>query len=66
LQALVEAPPDRHHLADRLHRGGEQGLGIPELLEREARDLGHHIVDARLEAGRRRAPVISLSISSSV
>ena len=53
LQRLAEAAPDRHGLAHRLHRGGEQGLGAGEFLEREARDLGHHVVDAGLEGGRR-------------
>jgi hypothetical protein len=44
----------------------QQRLGAFELLEREARDLGHDIVDRRLEARRRRAAVMSFSISSSV
>ena len=46
----VEAAADRHGLADRLHRGGEEGLGAGELLEGEARDLGDDVVDGRLEA----------------
>ena len=55
LQALGEAAADRHHLADRLHRRRQQRLGALELLEREARDLGHDIIDRRLEARRGRA-----------
>ena len=49
LQTLGERSPDRHHFADRLHRGRQQGLGALELLERKPRDLGHDIVDRRLE-----------------
>ena len=52
LQALVEAPAHRHRLAHRLHGGGQVRLGARKLLEREARDLGDHIVDRRLEARR--------------
>ena len=55
LQRLREGAADGHGLADRLHRGGEHRLGAGEFLEGEARDLGHHIVDGRLEACRRRA-----------
>ncbi len=36
LDALVEGAADRHRLADRLHRGGEERLGAGELLEGEA------------------------------
>jgi hypothetical protein len=39
LQALVEAAPDRHDLADRLHRRRKQGLRALELLEGESADL---------------------------
>ncbi len=52
LQGLAEGPPDRHHLADRLHLRAQLRLGAGELLEGEARDLGHDVVDGRLEAGR--------------
>ena len=51
LHRLVETAADRHHLANRFHRGGQVGLRAGEFLEGEARDLGDHIVDARLEAG---------------
>ncbi len=53
LHALWEGTADRHHLADRLHRGAELAGGAGELLERPAGDLGDHVVDRRLEAGRR-------------
>ena len=52
---LLEGAADRHHLADRLHRGGQHRLGAGEFLEGEARDLGDDVVDGRLERGRRRA-----------
>ena len=52
LQRLGEGAPDRHGFAHRLHRGGEPGLGTGKLLERDTRDLGHHVVDRGLEARR--------------
>ena len=55
LQRLGEAAADRHRLADRFHRCREQGRRAGELLEGEARDLHHDIVDRRLEARRRDA-----------
>ena len=39
---------------DRLHLRRQAVVRGRELLEREARDLGHHVVDRRLEGGRRR------------
>ena len=55
LQAFGEGPADRHRLADRLHRRGQDRLGAGEFLEGEAGDLRHDVVDRRLERGRRRA-----------
>ena len=55
LQALGEGAADRHHLADRFHRGGQRRIGAGKLLEGKARDFGDDIVDRRLERGRRRA-----------
>ena len=55
LEALLEGPADRHHLAHRFHLGGEKVVGAGEFLEGEARHLGDHVVDAGLEAGRRLA-----------
>src|SRR5947209_19262782 len=55
LERLLESAADRHYLAHRLHLRGEPVAGLRELLEREARHLGDHVVDGRLERGRRRA-----------
>ena len=55
LQRFLEGAADRHDLADRLHGRGQHRLGAGEFLEGEARDLGHDIVDRRLEGGRRGA-----------
>ena len=54
LQRDREGAPDGHHLAHRLHAGGERLIRMRELLEIEARDLHHAVVDGRLEARRRR------------
>jgi hypothetical protein len=50
LKAFLERAADRHHLAHRFHLRGEMRIGLAELLEREARDLGNDVVDRRLEA----------------
>ena len=55
LEALLEGAADRHRLAHRLHLGRELVVDARELLEGEARDLGHHVVDRGLEARRRLA-----------
>ena len=55
LQALGKCATDRHHFADRLHLRTEDSRRAGKLLERPARDLGDHVVDARLEARRGRA-----------
>ena len=52
---FLEGAADRHRLADRFHRRGEQRLGAGKFLEGESRYLGNDIVDGRLERGRRRA-----------
>jgi hypothetical protein len=54
LHRLLEGAAHRHHLAHRLHLGGQAGGGR-ELLEGEARDLGDDVVDRRLERGRGQA-----------
>jgi len=51
LQRFRERAADRHHLADGLHRGGQHRVGAREFFEGEARDLGDHVVDGRLEGG---------------
>ena len=55
VQRLGEVAAEAHRLADRLHRGGQLRVGAGELLEREPRDLHHHVVERRLERGRRLA-----------
>ena len=55
LQALLKRAADRHHLADRLHRGGEHRLGAGKFLESEARHFGDDVIDRRFERGRRSA-----------
>ena len=55
LQRLLEGPADRHDLADRLHLRRQAVFVERELLEREPRDLGDHVVDRRLEGRRRRS-----------
>ena len=52
-QRLLERTPDRHDLAHGLHTRGQHVVGALELLEREARNLRHAVVDGRLEACRR-------------
>ena len=49
LQAFLEGAADRHHFADRFHRGGQRGGGAGKLLERKARNFRHHVIDGRLE-----------------
>ena len=55
LQGFGERAADRHDLADRFHGGRQDRLGAGKLFKGEARNLGHHIIDRRLERGRRRA-----------
>ena len=55
LQRLVERAPDGHRLAHRLHRQTEKRRRLAELLEGEARNLDHDVIDGRLERGRRLA-----------
>ena len=53
LEGLLERASDRHRFADRFHLGRERRIGRGELLERESGDLHHHVVEHRLERGRR-------------
>ena len=55
LQALLKGAADRHHFADRLHRGGQRGRGAGKFFERKARNLGDDVIDGRLERSRRGA-----------
>ena len=52
-ERFLEVAAERHGLADGLHRRGQRGIGSRELFEGETRDLGHHVVDGRLERRRR-------------
>ena len=49
---LFERWADGHHLAGRLHLRTERAFGVNELVERPFRQLDHHVVQRRLEAGR--------------
>ena len=62
LHGLLEGGADRHDLAHGLHAGGEGVVGALELLEGEARDLDHAVVDRGLEAGGRRARDVVLDL----
>ena len=53
LQRFLEGAADRHHLADRFHLRAEFVDRAAKFLEGEARNLGDHVIDGRLEAGRR-------------
>ena len=53
LQRFPERPADGHHLADRLHLRAQRGFRAGKLLELPLGNLDHHVVDGRLEAGRR-------------
>ena len=52
MKGLFKGASDGHHLAHRLHRSGENGIGSRKFLESEARNLSDHVVDGRLEARR--------------
>src|SRR5205085_2852752 len=52
-QGLLERAPDCHYLADRLHLRAEHILGLAEFLEVPLRNLDDHVVNRRLETGRR-------------
>jgi hypothetical protein len=61
----VEGAADRHHFADRLHRGGEQRHRALNFSKVKRGIFGDDVIDRRLEAGGVQ-PVMSLPISSSV
>ena len=54
LQRLLEGTADGHDFTHGFHLGGQAGVSFREFLEGEARQLGHYVVDRRLE-GRRGA-----------
>jgi hypothetical protein len=49
LQAFLERAADGHRFADAFHLRGERGVGLRKFLEGEARNLGHDVINARLE-----------------
>ena len=53
-EGLEEATADAHRFPDRLHLRPERRVGAGKLLEGEAWELDDHVVERRLEAGRRR------------
>ena len=53
LNGLLEGATDGHRLTHGFHRGGQHRIGGGKLLEGEARHLGDHVVDGRLEGGGR-------------
>ena len=55
VERRAEGPVDRHHLAGRLHLAAERPVRARELVEREARQLDHHVVERGLEGGDGRA-----------
>src|SRR5215203_904810 len=53
-EAIGECPPYGHDLAHGVHPSRQARRRPRELLEGEARYLGYHVVERRLERGRRR------------
>ena len=53
LEGLLEGAAHGHHLAHRLHLGGQAAISCRELLKRKTWDLGDHVVDRWLERGWR-------------
>ena len=51
-EGFLEVACQSHGLAHGLHGSGQRRIGTRELFEGETRDLGDHVVDGRLEAGR--------------
>ena len=51
-EGFLEVACQSHGLAHGLHGGGQCRIGTRELFEGETRNLGDHVVDGRLEAGR--------------
>ena len=49
LQSRGVVASERHRLTHGLHRGGQGHIGGRELLESEARNLHHHVIEGRLE-----------------
>ena len=62
LERLLECASNGHGLAHALHLSGEGRIGRRELLKSETRNLGHDIIDRRLEAGGRDAGDVILQL----
>lgn len=54
LQGFLESSTDGHDFTDRLHGGSDGSLDVLELGQIPLGDLGHDVVQGRLEAGRGR------------
>ena len=52
LEGFLERAPDRHRFAHRLHLRRQRGGGAGEFFKGKAGNLGHHVVDGGLKAGR--------------
>ena len=52
-QALLKGPAHAHHLAGGFHLGAERIVGVRELIEGEAGQLGDDIVQGRLKGSGR-------------
>ena len=53
-KGLLEVAAQSHGFTHGFHGRGQRGIGTRELLERETRHLGDHVVDSRFKRGRRR------------
>ena len=52
LERFFKSAADGHRLADGLHRRRQGGVCPNKFFESETRDLGDHVVNGRLKAGR--------------
>jgi len=55
LERLLEGTADRHHLPHGFHLRRQPVVRLRKFFERKPGDLGHDVIDGRLERGRRRA-----------
>ncbi len=51
LKGLLEGASDAHGFPDRFHLGAQGIVCRAEFFEGKTRDLGHHVINRRLEAG---------------
>ena len=52
LERLLERTANRHHFAHRFHLCGQVRVGFAEFFKRKARNLGHNVINRRLERRR--------------